>query len=247
MIEKIEELIANIQLPDFQIANFRMSKQPMVIIAAGGGLVALCLCFIMVSMVGSASGDEEPTAVVEFKQLPTLVPKAIVPGTNSSSLPATNTPRPTPASYATNTPIPTYSEGVGLPYPPGDLARVTQIIDGNTIEVEMNGTTYQVRYIGLDTPEQGAAYYQEAVEANEVLVAGKEVVLVKDVTETDQLSRLMRYVYLTDGTFVNAELVKQGYASAVEQPPDMLHHNEFVQYQQISQSSGLGIWNTSAN
>lgn len=256
MVEKIKDLIANFklrdfQLPDIQISIYRITKQPTLLIGAGAALVALCFCMLMVSMVGSALGNDEPAAVVEFKQLPTMVPKAVVPGEDSPqasiSLPATNTPRPTIAAYATNTPIPTYSEGVGLPHPPGDFARVTQIVDGITIEVEMNGTTYQVRYIGLQTPEQGAPFFQEAVAANELLVSGKEIVLVKDVTETDQLSRLMRYVYLTDGTFVNAELVKQGFAEAALQPPDVLHHDEFVELQMASQSSGQGIWSPSAN
>jgi micrococcal nuclease len=257
MKDKIQDLIANIKFAELELNNLRISKQVTIVLGVGIGLIGLFLCFLMVSVVGSALASDEPAAAAEFKPLPTLVPRASVSGESSlgepdlpavsSLLPPTNTPRPTVAAYVTNTPIPTFSEGVGLPHPPGDIVRVTQIIDGITIEVEMDGTTYQVRYIGLETPEQGTSYFEEAIAANEALVSGQEVVLVKDVTEADQLSRLMRYVYRTDGTFVNAELVKQGFATAALQPPDVLHHDEFVELQLDSQSSRQGIWNPSAN
>ena len=74
---------------------------------------------------------------------------------------------------------------------PPDVARVTQVIDGDTIRVEGG---YKVRYIGIDTPEMGEAFGMEAWQANRKLVEGKKVRLERDVSETDKYGRLLRYV-----------------------------------------------------
>ncbi|MCA9998255.1 MAG: thermonuclease family protein, partial [Anaerolineales bacterium] len=99
--------------------------------------------------------------------------------------------------------------------PPGDRATVDFVIDGDTVDVLLGGESYRVRYIGVDTPERDEPFYAEATAANAALVDGAEVILVRDVSETDQYGRLLRYVYLPNGTFVNAELVAQGYARVV--------------------------------
>ena len=76
------------------------------------------------------------------------------------------------------------------------------MIDGDTIEVDMNGSQYTVRYIGMDTPEtvhptRGVEPYgHEASKRNRELVEGKTVYLEKDISETDRYGRLLRYVYL---------------------------------------------------
>ena len=101
-----------------------------------------------------------------------------------------------------------------------EAGTVTRVIDGDTIEAFVNGQTVTIRYIGIDTPEtvhpgEEVQYFgPEAAEKNKQLVEGKNVILVKDVSETDQYSRLLRYVLVGDlyGQFVNYELVRQGYA-----------------------------------
>ena len=100
-------------------------------------------------------------------------------------------------------------------------ATVTKIIDGDTIEVTITGTLYTVRYIGIQSPEAGDPGGAEASEANRKLVNGQVVTLEKDVSETDQFGRLLRYVYLADGRMVNEELIKQRSAFAVAYPPDI--------------------------
>ncbi len=126
--------------------------------------------------------------------------------------------------------------------PPGETAVVQTIIDGDTIDVELNGTVYRVRYIGVDTPERGQPFYAEATQANRDMVAGQEVILVKDVSETDQYGRLLRYIYLPDGTFVNAELLRQGYAQIVTYPPDVAMQAEFQAIQAEARTAGRGLW-----
>ena len=110
----------------------------------------------------------------------------------------------------------------------GDVAQVTRIIDGDTIDVKMaDGTTERVRYVGMNTPESDQVCYSEATQANSIFVKGKSVRLVKDTSDRDQYGRLLRYIYVGD-LFVNRALVEQGYAEAVVYEPDHAHYDEFV-------------------
>jgi len=103
---------------------------------------------------------------------------------------------------------------------------VVAVIDGDTIEVQLaSGEVKRVRYIGVDTPESGEVCGAEATAANRALVEGKQVKLEKDVSETDRYGRLLRYVYVGD-VFVNAQLVREGYAEARKYPPDTAKANE---------------------
>jgi len=119
------------------------------------------------------------------------------------------------------------------------VAAVTRVIDGDTIEVSMDGQTYRVRYIGIDTPETGEPCGAEATAANTGFVAGQTVEMVKDVSETDRYGRLLRYVYVGD-LFVNAVLVDQGFAEAVEYPPDTAYAALFEQLESEARAASLG-------
>ena len=110
----------------------------------------------------------------------------------------------------------------------GDPAtvQVVRVIDGDTIQVCcVFGDQVTVRYIGVDTPEthhpmKGVERYgKEAAEANRKLVDGKTVRLEFDVQQLDRYKRLLAYVYLEDGTFVNIWLVENGYAMVMTVPP----------------------------
>ncbi len=121
---------------------------------------------------------------------------------------------------------------------------VTKISDGDTITIE---TGEKVRYIGIDTPELhqpyvGAQCYgQEAMEANTLLVLGKQVRLEKDTSETDKYGRLLRYVWV-DGEMVNETLVAKGFAFAKDYPPDSQYKKRFAAAQAQAQAAGLGMW-----
>ena len=131
------------------------------------------------------------------------------------------------------------------PPPPGDHVRVSHVIDGDTIEVDGQRQKYRVRYIGVDTPERDEPFYQEATEANRRMVEQQEVILVRDVSETDQYGRLLRYVYLQDGTFVNAELIGQGYGRVVTFPPDVAQIDLFTRLQRRAREDLNGLWSQS--
>lgn len=92
-------------------------------------------------------------------------------------------------------------------------ARVEQVIDGDTIDVTLDGKPRRVRYYGVDTPERGDRCYREAVDRNESLTGGR-VLLLPDARDTDRFDRLLRYVFLPDGTSVDATLVAEGFGRA---------------------------------
>lgn len=119
---------------------------------------------------------------------------------------------------------------------------VVSILDGDTIDVSLGGQTYRLRYIGLDAPERDEPWGSEATAANVQLVAGQTVYLETDVSETDRYDRLLRYVYLADGTFVNAELVRLGWATAKAYPPDTKHQGLLAAREQEARQAQRGIW-----
>lgn len=122
---------------------------------------------------------------------------------------------------------------------------VTRVIDGDTIQLE-NGE--KVRYIGINTPETVdprrpvQCFGREASAKNKELVEGRQSKLVADIEDRDKYGRLLRYVYLQDGTFVNLELVKQGYAQVATYPPNVAHVTEFKTAEKFAREAKLGLW-----
>jgi len=107
-----------------------------------------------------------------------------------------------------------------------EVAYVTRVIDGDSIEVSLNGVEEQVRYIGVNTPEYYSDEREDAITAtdlNRELVEGRYVLLIKDVSERDKFERLLRYVF-TEDYFVNYELVEEGVAEVKSYPPDTACH-----------------------
>jgi len=121
-------------------------------------------------------------------------------------------------------------------------ATVTSVADGDTIQVRINNVEYRVRYIGINTPEVGQPYAEGATSLNRSLAAGKTVLLERDVSETDRYGRLLRYIWLEDGTFVNYELVRQGYAQASAYSPDVKYEALFREAQRQALEEGAGLW-----
>jgi len=116
---------------------------------------------------------------------------------------------------------------------------VTRVIDGDTIDIDIDGKVDRVRYIGMNTPERDEPCFDEATQANVDLVAGHEVRLEKDFSETDRYGRLLRYVYVGD-VFVNKALVADGYAEAVLYEPDNRYYELFGELEAEAAQSGLG-------
>ncbi len=131
--------------------------------------------------------------------------------------------------------------------PDGETVLVVSVIDGDTIDVEFpSGEILRVRYIGVDTAERSETCYRPARLLNAGLLDGQTVTLVRDRSETDRYGRLLRYVYAGD-LFVNAELVRQGYAEAVDFPPDTANSALFHELQDEAATGGYGcLWGGAA-
>jgi len=121
-----------------------------------------------------------------------------------------------------------------------EQALVARVIDGDTVEL---ADGRHVRYLGIDTPEVGDYYAEEATARNRDLVEGKTIELQRGSRDQDEYGRLLRYVYV-DGTFVNAELVAEGYATAYIFDPDDRYSQILVQLEQYARMKELGLWAT---
>jgi micrococcal nuclease len=128
-------------------------------------------------------------------------------------------------------------------------AQVLRVVDGDTIRVRLDGRTERVRYIGIDTPESvkpGAAvqcFAKRASAANAALVAGRSVRLVADVEQRDRYGRLLAYVYREpDGAFVNARLVRDGYARTLTIAPNVAHARELADLARAARREHRGLW-----
>lgn len=135
------------------------------------------------------------------------------------------------------------------PLPDGTItARLVRVVDGDTIRVALDGREEPVRYIGVNTPEvhhprRGEEPFgREATEANRRLLGDGDVRLAFDVERRDRYGRLLAYVYLPDGTFVNARLVELGFAQVMTVPPNVAHAEEFLALERAAREARRGLW-----
>jgi micrococcal nuclease len=169
---------------------------------------------------------------------------------------AITTPSPTsqvaaaPTATSTSNLVPMPESTFG-PTSPTTEATVVRVVDGDTIVVAYGGKQYKVRYIGMDAPETKDPNSSvermgpQATVANTALVEGKTVFLEKDVSEVDRYDRLLRYVWLADGTawtLVNLELVRQGVAIAKSYPPDVRYDELYRAADADAQVAALGLY-----
>ena len=108
-----------------------------------------------------------------------------------------------------------------------ESAYCTRVIDGDTIQVIVDGRLERVRYIGMDTPEVGESGYKSATEANRHLVVGRTITMQRDKTDRDKYGRLLRYVWVGK-TFVNAKLVRMGKATVMVVAPNVRRIQEIA-------------------
>ena len=139
-------------------------------------------------------------------------------------------------------------EGLWRSEPPASAtALVTRVVDGDTVEVALDGGEEDVRYIGVDTPETVKpdtpvqCFGPQASAFNHHLVEGRRVRLVFGVERRDVYGRLLAYVYLGD-RFVNAELVRRGLARTLTIPPNDRFAGRFQGLQMAASRSGRGLW-----
>lgn len=132
------------------------------------------------------------------------------------------------------------------PSPSDNLHYCSHVIDGDTIIVIIDGKKEKVRLIGVDTPEKDGPYTKaepfnrEASAFTKKMTEGKKVRLEYDWQKRDKYGRLLAYVYLEDGTFLNTELVKQGYAT-VFRKFRFKYRDDFIRYEREASENKRGL------
>jgi len=128
-------------------------------------------------------------------------------------------------------------------------ATVTRVVDGDTVKVRIGHRRETVRYIGMDTPETVKPHtpvqcFGKAASAyNRRLVAGQPVQLRVGAEPRDRYGRLLAYVYRRrDGLFVNAVLVRDGYATTLTIPPNDAHAAQLARLERSARRAGRGLW-----
>jgi micrococcal nuclease len=128
-------------------------------------------------------------------------------------------------------------------------AVVTRVVDGDTVAVRVDGRLDKVRYIGIDTPESVKpgtpvqCFAKAAAAENRALVEGRHVMLRFDAERRDRYGRLLAYVYRgPDALFVNAALVRLGYARTLTIPPNVAHAGLFARLAARARDRDVGLW-----
>lgn len=128
------------------------------------------------------------------------------------------------------------------PEPDGPY-KVVNVVDGDTLDLNNSA---RIRLSGIDTPETGDCYYQEAKDALEHLVLEKEVWLEQDKSNRGKYGRLLRYIY-TEDEFVNGVLIYNGYGRVHDKyKNDTKRHSQLKELEKHAVKNNLGLWNCSA-
>lgn len=188
-------------------------------------ITGLSLLLAMTSFIGFAVTIDTP-APIKTEAIQGITEDVVVTPDESVGIVEKDTITPTEKPVATATETQT------------NLVKVTKVIDGDTIEIESGE---RVRYIGIDTPERGDCYSNEATNKNSNLVFGKMVRLEKDVSEADRYGRLLRYIWIGN-ELINETLVRDGFAQSSTYPPDVKYQGRFVAAQRVAVNGNLGLW-----
>ena len=131
---------------------------------------------------------------------------------------------------------------------------VKKVVDGDTFWIyDGSQKGLKIRLIGVDAPEsknsrtKEMAYFgREASDYLTSLIAGRKVRLEYDVGQFDKYGRTLAYVYLENGTFINATLVKNGYATVMTIPPNVKYADTFLKLERKARKQKKGLWRDSS-
>lgn len=167
------------------------------------------------------------------------------------------TPTLTPTTSPQTSTVPTITSKVSiLPSPPpntpqqSNLYTVSSVVDGDTIKVVRGNEQETLRLIGIDTPETVdprkpvQCFGKEASTKAKSLLSGKSVRLEADPTqgERDKYQRLLRYVFLEDGTSFNKLMISEGYAYEYTYNTPYKYQSEYKQAQKEAETNKRGLW-----
>jgi endonuclease YncB( thermonuclease family) len=138
----------------------------------------------------------------------------------------------------------------GAPPDESGAATVVEVVDGDTLVVDIDGREETIRLIGVDTPETvhptepDECFGEQASHHTAALLPpGTELRLTRDVEARDRYDRLLAYVHRADdGLFVNLDLVQQGFADDYPFPPNTAYQRDFALAASRARAAGLGLW-----
>ena len=130
------------------------------------------------------------------------------------------------------------------------LVRILAVIDGDTVDIKLDGRTERVRLIGVNTPEtkhptkpiecfgpEASAYMTQ------LLPKGTDVRIERDTEARDRYGRMLLYLYRnSDNLFINLDLISRGYGTPMSIEPNTFHRNEFVHAAALAEASNVGLW-----
>ena len=131
-----------------------------------------------------------------------------------------------------------------------DLGKIAHVIDGDTVDIDINGRTERVRLIGVNTPEtkhptkpiecfgpEASAYLTQ------LLPKGTAVRIERDVEARDRYGRMLLYLYLgSNDLFINLDLVARGFSTPMSIEPNTFHRNDFVRAAAQAEAANVGLW-----
>ena len=128
--------------------------------------------------------------------------------------------------------------------------KVVSVIDGDTIKINLNGTTETLRLIGLDTPETVdprkpvQCFGREASNKAKELLSGRQVRLETDPSQgdRDKYDRLLAYIYRDDGLLYNKYMIEQGYAHEYTYNTPYKYQTEFKTAETEARVGERGLW-----
>ncbi len=204
-----------------------MNKTLKLILYSVGGFFALMVFIVVVAM---STPKQEP--VVASDQIQQAAPKS------TSTVASTSTRSISPVQASKNN---------GYAY-----YKVTEVVDGDTIKININGKIETLRLIGLDTPEtvdprkSVQCFGREASSKAKELLLGKNVRIEKDISqgELDKYNRILAYVHREDGLFYNKHMIETGYAHEYTYNTPYKYQAEFKTVQKTAQQNSLGLWSS---
>ncbi len=222
-----------------------------ILIPVGVG-VLMCLFGLIVGYTLASSGsadlaaqDVTQTIAAALVERPTYTPYPTYTPFNTPEavvMVVTPTAGITPLPSPTLTPDQTALDAKCIPQnTERQDAQLNKVVNGDTIEVLIDGKMYTVRYTGINALGSPDYIGNFSRQKNYELVINKDLTLVKDATDTNPAGHLLRYV-LADGEFVNLELAKEGYASAASSPPDTACDAAFKAAEEDAKTNLSGIW-----
>jgi len=232
----------------------KMKSRKMALLIFGGGAFVF---FIIAAFTAPPVAKESVTEITNQENTPSTqetTNSTVNTPTESNQEPSTADSASTAiqSTAATAVPVATKSEA------PANTQSVTlynviKVVDGDTIDVSINGKTKRLRLIGINTPETVdprtvvQCFGKEASDKAKELLTGKKVSLEADSTqgELDKYSRLLRYVFLEDGTNFNLYMIKEGYAYEYTYSTPYKYQVEFKAAQVYAKANNKGLWSPS--